>query len=179
MSLPPKDLTTPIFSLTTSRPVYLPICPKRSSGCCFLVNAEDEMEPSMRTTSRIGLTLAALNPSPSNVFPLQNLGPLSTPPRPPSPQQQHPFSQHQRIRPSSSQPAHSKSKHSANHLSPSPFPQKTSASQSSHPQPAVPCTFPSVPNAVRDPASSSTQRMTPRQVSRIRRIGLDQVVARK
>ena len=39
---PPKDLTTPIFSPGTGRPVYLSVRSKRSSGSCELVDAESE-----------------------------------------------------------------------------------------------------------------------------------------
>ena len=41
---PLKDLTIPIFSLETGRPIYLSVRSKRSSGSCELIDAESEAE---------------------------------------------------------------------------------------------------------------------------------------
>lgn len=52
---PLKQLETPIFSPITGRPVYMCIRPKRRSGSCKLVDAEDATEAAIaRTTYRFG-----------------------------------------------------------------------------------------------------------------------------
>ena len=51
LPLPPRELTVPIFSVITSRPVYLSIRATRRSGSCRLVDAEDETGTSIARTT--------------------------------------------------------------------------------------------------------------------------------
>jgi hypothetical protein len=49
--LPLKEQEIPIFSITSSRPVYISIRPQRRWGNCFLVDAEDDSQTAIARTT--------------------------------------------------------------------------------------------------------------------------------